>query len=153
MKIAFKKLYVYWTIGIFVFYLGLNFLLSGFYDTLKLIIVYANTVNWFKLGTSITLTLLIGFLIAVNSVYFYIRYKERKDCRRAGIVAGSGAIGGLVVGICPLCIAGLLPLIFGFLGISFTFASLPFQGIEVQVLVLILLGISLSMLINKNKFK
>ena len=150
MKKIFKKPYIYWIIGIFIFYLGLNFVFSGFYDTLKLIIIYADTVNWAKLGISIILTLLTGFLVAANSVYFYLRHKERKNCGEAGAVAGVGTFGGLVVGICPLCVTGLFPLIFSFFGVSFTFASLPFQGIEIQMLVVIILLISLWML-NRRK--
>ncbi|MBI2042830.1 hypothetical protein HYT25_00385 [Candidatus Pacearchaeota archaeon] len=151
MKKVFEKPYIYWIIGIFIFYLGLNFVLSGFYDTLKLIIVYADTVNWIKLGFSIILTLLIGFLVAINSVYFYLRYKERKDYRKAGTFTGVGAIGGLAIGICPLCITGLFPLLFGLFGITFSFASLPFQGVEIQVLVVIILLVSLWMLNRRKK--
>ena len=149
MKEIFRKPYVYWFAGIFLVYLVLNVLISGFYNTIPLIIVYANTVNWLNLGLSLLLTLIIWFLVAVNGVLVYVKYKERKKCRGAGI-AGVGTIGGLVVGVCPLCVTGLFPLILGLLGVSFSFSSLPFQGVEIQILVILVLVFSLINL-SRNK--
>ena len=65
------------------------------------------------------------------------------------VLAGAGSVGGLIVGVCPLCVTGLVPLALGLLGIGFSFASLPFQGIEVQVLVVIVLFVSLINLSRK----
>jgi len=124
-------------------------MLSGFYNTIPLILVYAETVNWFKLGISLFLTLAIGSLIAFNSVLIYVKYKERKKCKKEFTLSSVGAIGGLVAGVCPLCVTGLIPLILGFIGVSFSLASLPFQGIEVQVLVVIILLVSLINLSRK----
>ena len=138
MKEVFKKPYVYWFLGIFIFYLLLNILISGFYDTIPLIVVYFNTLNWLKLGISLILTLIIGFLVSLNGILIYIKYKQRKRCKGVG-TASAGTIGGLVVGICPLCVTGIFPLIFGLIGISFSFGVLPFGGIEIQVLVALIL--------------
>lgn len=149
MKRIFKKPYLYFTIGIFLLYLLMNFLISGFYDTIPLIIAYANSVNWLKLGFSIILSLIIGILVAINGVYVYMKYKERKECAGGATAAGAGTIGGLITGFCPLCITGLFPLIFGLFGVSFSLASLPFQGIEIQLAVIVLLFVSLKML-NKS---
>ena len=146
MKLAFKKSYILWIIIIFLVYILINFLISGFYDTIPLIIAYANTINWFKLIISLILSLTIGILVAINGVYVYIKYKERKECAGGGTIAGLGTVGGLITGFCPLCITGLFPLIFGLFGVSFSLASLPFQGIEVQLTVVVLLFISLKML-------
>ncbi len=150
MKRVFKKPYLYWTILIFLVYIILNILLSGFYNTLKLIIIYASTVNWLELGVSILLTLAIGFLVAVNSVLAYIKYKEREKCKEGITTAGVGTVGGLIVGVCPLCVTGLFPLILSLFGLTFTFAALPFKGIEIQILVVIILLISFRML-KKNE--
>jgi len=150
MNQIFKKPYIYGIIVIFILYIGLNILFSGFYSTIKLILIYADTVDWFKLGISIILTLGIGLLVSVNAVTTYTKYKERKKCKEGIATAGVGTLGGLVVGICPLCVTGLFPLIFGFLGIGFSFASLPFGGIEIQILVIIILSASLWML-GKNE--
>ena len=139
MKSIFKKPYLFWLIAIFILYLSLNILLSGFYNTIPLILKYAATVNWFKLVISIILTLAIGVFVSLNSVLVYIKYKERKACKKESLLTGAGIFGGIATGVCPLCIAGIFPLLLSLLGISFSFASLPFQGIEIQALVLILL--------------
>lgn len=139
MNFVFRKPYVYWFFGVFIFYLVTNVLISGFYNTIPLILAYAATVNWFKLGISLFLTLVIGLLIAFNSVLIYVKYRERKKCKKEMTLSSAGAIGGLAVGVCPLCVTGIFPLLLSLVGISFSFASLPFQGIEVQVFVLVLL--------------
>jgi len=104
MKILLKKPYVYFVILIFLVYLSLDIILNGFYNTISLILVYAETVNWFKLGISLFLTLAIGYLIAFNSVLIYVKYKERKKCKKEFTLSSVGAIGGLVAGVCPLCL-------------------------------------------------
>ena len=149
MKILFKKPYIYIAFLIFLVYLGINILLSGFYNTIPLILVYAKTVNWLKLGISILLTIIIGILISFNSILIYIKYQERRKCKKKIALSSAGAIGGLVAGVCPLCITGLIPLILGLIGISFSFASLPFGGIEIQVLVIIILVASLVNLVKR----
>lgn len=138
MKELFKKPYIYWLIGIFLFYLIINLFFTGFYRTIPLIIFYAKTVNWFKLIVSLLLSLFIGFFVAINSIYLYLRYKERRKCAKGATTTGIGVIGGMVTGVCPLCVS-LLPIILGFIGISFSIASLPLQGIEIQAVVLVLL--------------
>ncbi len=148
MKRIFKKPYIYWFFGIFIFYLILDVLISGFYDTIILIIKYASTVDWLKLGISLFLTLVIGFLVSLNGVLIYIKYKERKKCKGVG-TASAGTIGGLIVGVCPLCVTGLVPLILGLVGISFSFGSLPFQGTEIQILVALILFIGYKQLSKK----
>ncbi len=142
----FRKSNVYWVIGIFLLYLLINVMFSGFYTTFQLIIRYAGTVNWLKLGISIILTIVIGFLVSMNAVLWYIRYKERKECASGGTLATLGTAGGLITGVCPLCVVGLVPLVLSALGITFSFATLPFGGIEVQVLIVILLGASFKIL-------
>ncbi|MBS3080254.1 hypothetical protein J4221_02175 [Candidatus Pacearchaeota archaeon] len=147
MKV-FKKPYVFWFFGILIFYLILNVIISGFYDTIPLIVKYARTVNWLKLGFSLLLTLVIGLLVASNSILAYIKYKERKKCNNEITLSGIGTLGGLATGICPLCVTGIFPLLLSLIGISFSFASLPFQGIEIQILITLILLVSL---INLSK--
>lgn len=149
MKEILRKPHVYWFLGIFIFYLVLDILISGFYDTIPLIIIYASTVNWLKLGLSLILTLVIALLVAMNSVLVYLKYKERKKCKGVG-TATAGTIGGLVVGVCPLCVTGIFPLILGLIGISLSFGSLPLQGIEIQALVVLILLLS-SLNLSKNR--
>lgn len=141
---------MYYAISIFLVYLILNIFLSGFYNTIPLIIVYAQTVNWIKLSISIILSLIIGFLVSITSVFTYIKYKERKQCKEAITTTTIGTLGGLAVGVCPLCVTGLVPVFLSLLGISFSFASLPLQGIEIQLLVIIILSASFWMLNRKE---
>jgi len=142
----FRKPYIFWLIGIFIVYLLINIFVSGFYNTIPLIINYVDTVNLFKLSLSLIFSIFIGILVSINAVISYLKYKERKKCKE-GIALGTlGTIGGLAVGVCPLCITGIFPLILSFLGISFSFASLPFDGIEVQLFVIFLLSAGLYLL-------
>ncbi|MBI2451780.1 hypothetical protein HYV50_01735 [Candidatus Pacearchaeota archaeon] len=117
--------------------------MSGFYKNIPLIIIYAKTLNWFELGLSFLFSIIIGFLVSINSVLLYLNYKERKKCTDAKTLASLGTLGGLATGVCPLCLTGLFPLILGAIGISFSFASLPFNGLEVQALVILVLSASL----------
>lgn len=144
-----ERPHIYYVIGIFLLYLVLNLFISGFYETIPLILVYFKSVIWVKLISSLILTLAIGILVSINAVYSYNLYKERQNCKKGATLGGIGALGGLTAGICPICITGLLPLLFSVFGISLSFASLPFGGIEIQVVVLIILLISLKSLSSK----
>lgn len=148
MRQIFKAPYIYWFLGIFIFYLVLNILISGFYNAIPLILAYFSTVNWVKLGISLFLTFIIGFLVSLNGVLIYIKYRQRKECKGIG-TASVAAAGGLIVGVCPLCVTGIFPLILGLIGISFSFGSLPFQGIEVQALVALVLFVSYKQISKK----
>lgn len=147
-----SKKYLFQLAGIFVLYIILVFFISGFYNTLPLIFKYAQTVNWAELGISITFSLIIGVLVSCNLVAVYAKYKERKQCRQEGILATIGTAGGLAAGICPLCVTGLFPLILGLFGITFSFATLPFKGLEVQAISIVLLSLSLWMLTRRRSF-
>ena len=149
MKRVFKKPYIFWLIGIFLIYLALNISLSGFYNTIPLIIKYSQTVNWFKLITSLILTLAIASFVATNSILVYIQYKERKNFKKETALTSISTAGGLITGVCPLCVTGLVPLLLSAFGISFSFASLPLQGIEIQILVLALLSMTFLQLKRK----
>ena len=149
MRKVLRKPYIFWFMGLFILYLGIDFILSGFYKTIPLIIFYSKTVNWLKLGLSIFLTVLTGFLVAYTTVLLYLKYRERKECKKAGMLTTIGAVSGFAVGVCPLCITGAFPLILSALGVTFSFASLPFQGIEIQILVVIILITSLFILNRK----
>ena len=141
-----KRPYLFWSVTIFIFYMLINLLLSGFYDTIPLIIIYAKTINWISLGSSLLLSLSTGILVSMTMVLTYIKYKERKQCKEGVILSGTGSFGGLIAGICPLCVTGIFPLILASLGISFSFASLPFQGLEIQMGVVLILITSLYLL-------
>lgn len=149
IKQVFKKPYVYYFILVFLIYLILNIIVSQFYITIQYIPKYLETIKWQELIFSALLSLTIGFLVSLNSILLYIKYKERKNVKKQGFFAALGAIGGFATGVCSACVAGLFPLIFGLFGISFGFLSLPFKGIEIQLLVVLILLINLHFL-KKN---
>ncbi len=144
LSIVFQKPQIYWTLGIFLAYMLLVIIISGFYSTIPLILKYSATINWIELSLSLAFSLLIGFLVAVNAVYAYHQYQLRIQCKEGNAFASAGTLGGLAAGVCPLCVTGLFPLILGAFGVSFSFATLPFKGLEVQVLSIALLLIGLS---------
>ena len=143
MKRIFKKPYIYWVIGIFLVYMILNILVSQFYITVQYIPYYLKTINWSELILGAIFSLTIGILISINTVYTYIRYKERKKYKAEGALTCAATIGGFATGVCSACVTGLIPLIFSLLGISFSWGALPFKGLEVQALVIIVLLASL----------
>ncbi len=146
MKRVFTKNYVYWFILIFISYIFLAILLSQFYLNFRYIPYYASTIKWSWFLISVLFTLIIGFLVALNSIYAYVKYKEHKEFKKEAALSCAGTIGGLSTGVCPSCVASLFPLLLDGFGISFSYASLPFKGLEVQVIVIIILGISLYFL-------
>lgn len=151
MRRVFHRPYLFWTITIFFLYLLLATLISGFYDTIRLIAIYASTINWFKLSVSLVLSVITGALVAINAVYLYILHKSRQQCHSAKTLTGVGTATGLLAGVCPLCVTGLIPLLLGWFGVSFTLGSLPFQGVEVQITTVVLLSLSLYFARKKQK--
>ncbi|MEK6859006.1 MAG: hypothetical protein AABX53_03805 [Nanoarchaeota archaeon] len=145
-----KRPALYVGIVIFLGYLLVAIFISGFYNALPLVLRYASTVNWVELGLSIFFSLAVGVLVALNAVTFYTKYKERRKCKEAGVFATIGTAGGLAAGICPLCVTGLFPLILGFFGVTFSFAILPFKGLEIQAISIILLSLSLWMMTRRS---
>ena len=149
MKKIIQQPYIYWTLGIFILYLSLNIYLSDFYETAKYLGIYASQVHWGKLILGMFFTITISALVSFNSIYGYIRYKEHQQIKKSGIIACVGTIGGLATGVCSSCVVAVFPLVFGLFGISLSWASLPFQGLEIQALVIILLSLSLWWLKKK----
>ncbi len=140
MKRLWQKPYRYWLLGIFVAYIGLNVYLSEFYITVRYLSTYADQVKWGKLILGMVFSVIIAGLVAVNSVSGYIRYKERQQIKKSGVLACIGAVGGLATGVCSSCVVSVFPLVLGLFGVTFSWVSLPFQGLEVQALMIGLLA-------------
>ncbi|HLG24293.1 MAG TPA: hypothetical protein VI564_05180 [Candidatus Nanoarchaeia archaeon] len=143
MKSLLKKPYIFWVIGIFLTYMVVNIYISQFYVTVQYIPYYLSTINWSELILGTILSLIIGILISINTVYTYVRYKERKNYKAEGALTCAATVGGLATGVCSACVAGLMPLIFSLLGFSFSWGALPFKGMEIQLLVIVVLGLGL----------
>ena len=136
--------------GIFIVYLVITIYISEFYITAKHIPHYIQTIEWSKLIASILLALIIASLVSINSVYAYIKHKRRNVKKEEGLICVA-TIGGFATGVCPACVTGLFPIIFSYFGLSFSFLSLPFQGLEIQVLIIVILVASLYFL-QKNEW-
>ncbi len=150
MRKIIQKPYLYWTIIIFILYLGLNIYISDFYETLQYIPLYTEQIHWGKLILGIIFTIIIAALVAINSVYSYIRYKHHQQIKKSGVIACVGAIGGLATGVCSSCVVAIFPLFFGLFGITFSWISLPFQGLEIQALMIVFLAVSLWWMKKNN---
>ena len=140
---VFKKPYVYIFTLVFFIYLILNVVISQFYVTLQYIPYYLGTIRWGELLISGLLSVLIGFLVAVNITLIYIRWKKRINVKKQSFLTSLGTLGGLITGVCSACVAGLFPIVFGLFGVGFSFLSLPLKGIEIQLVVLALLVFNL----------
>lgn len=145
----FKRPQVYVVISIFILYLVILFIIGNFPTTIPLALMYAPFWTRIELAMSLFFSLVIAALVACTAVIAYLKYKERKNCHKATAVASVGTIGGFAAGLCPVCLSGLLPIIFGFFGVSFSFAVLPFNGLELQVLVIVLLTLNFRYLAKK----
>ena len=78
-----------------------------------------------------------------------MKYRQRQKIKKGVAIAALGTTSGFAAGVCTACVAGIFPFIFSLFGISFSWLSLPFKGLEFQVLVIILLLTSLHLL-NKR---
>ncbi len=150
IRTVFKKQYVYSFFLIFFLYLFFNIILSQFYITLQYIPRYLETIQWWKLIAAGILTLIIGFLVSLNVLLLYFQFQQRRHIKKQSVIVSIGTVGGFATGVCSACVAGFFPFLLGLFGISFSFLSLPFQGIEIQVLIIVLLGVN-SYFLDKEK--
>lgn len=142
---ALQKPYIYWTIGIFLIYTALNIWLSKFYITIKDLSNFVGTINWADLTISIILALSIGLLVAFNIIYAYIKYKPHRQVKTTTATC-IGTITGLSTGVCAACVTSVFPTLAGLFGVTISWAALPFRGTEIQILTILLLGITLYVL-------
>ena len=146
IKNVFKKPYTYWLSGIFILYITIAVVISQFYITVQYIPRYLDTIKWTELAMGVILTLIIAILVATNSVFLYIKYNQRKNTKKPMVITSLGTIGGFAGGVCSACVSGLFPFIFALFGVTFTWTFLPFNGLEVQGLSIVLLSLSLYFL-------
>ena len=141
---ALKHPYIWWTLSIFVAYVLLNITLSDYSMTLMSMFHYWRSTNP-RLFLSLLFTLVIAALIALSMVTAFLKYQERKALKGGTVACATSAV-GLAIGMCPLCGASALPLLLSAVGITFTLASLPFKGMELQLGLISLLGTNLYFL-------
>ena len=140
----------YWALGVSVVYLALLVVVSQFYETIPLIPMYASQIRWGEFITSLVLIAITAALVGVVSVSLYTKVNEkvtesmsRSSVASPVIASCAATLGGLATGVCPACVTGIFPIVLGFFGVTFSWASLPFHGVEVQALVVIVLALTL----------
>lgn len=100
------------------------------------------------------LNIFIAFLVPLAVNLSIIKFKELKKINSVGGGAGFlGIFGGLLGGACPGCFAGLFFVFLGLFGVTASLSILPFYGLEILVISIILLIVSIWILTNKATCK
>ena len=129
---------------------GLSYYLMVFNITDKNIVAYAYmNGTWYTIG-SLILTALISIMLGLYLAVWRFRRELAAARNTAGHAAlsASGALGGLLAAGCPTCGAPLLAL----LGAPLALLALPFRGLELKALSLILIFLSVYSL-AENLYK
>jgi len=151
-----ERPYIFYFVIIFLLYIFINIIINQTYITFE---TFFSTYRPSFYIPYILLNLTVAFLVALNINLIIIKFKEISSMSGAEGFSVLGVIGGLIGGACPGCIAGLLPSVLGILGVAgFSLYNLPFHGLEIQVLSIVLLIIGALLLsrdltckIPKNK--
>lgn len=142
-----RKPYIFSFLIIILAYLTITIIINKFY----VIAPYLKTYNLKIVIPHLVLNLIVAILLAININLIYSKFKEAKKVEKRSGLTFLGAFSGMLGGLCPGCIAGLFPLFASLFGITASLASLPFQGLELQALAIILLIIPLIFLIKDDK--
>lgn len=103
----------------------------------------------FTLGT-LTLITAGSILGGINLALAYIYFKTHsKAVASSGLYSGAGFFFALLGVGCAACGTALLSTILGFLGLSFILGFLPYQGLEIGYLGLLILGLATMSLSKK----
>lgn len=96
--------------------------------------------TWYTI-TSVALTLFISMLFGIYAALWLARRDLIKhgQATAGALLGASGALGGIIAAGCPACGVPLLAL----LGAPLALYALPFKGIEIKVISLILLFLSI----------
>ena len=130
-------IFVFFLFGIFNIYINDSFLIFIHLGTLRL---------WFAIFF-VFFYILVAFLVSLTFNLGIIRFSKLGSFNsKEGGFAVLGGFAGVLGGSCPACLAGFFPAFMGFLGISFGLIDLPLQGLEIQMISSVLLGISIFML-------
>ena len=135
LRALLSKPFVYWFLGITLAYLVVTVLVHQFDTTLKYAFRFSAQVEWGTLLLSMLMSLVIAILVGINSVSTFVLRRKRIAGETQTVAC---AIGGFFTGVCPGC-SSLLPSVLGWFGIGFSWAVLPFKGLEVQALIILAL--------------
>lgn len=99
-------------------------------------------------GTMFTLlTVLVAGFVALNLNLAIMKFRELKKVNGASGLTALGIFLGILGGACPGCIVGLFPVVMGFFGgFGYSLSVFPYDGLELQVLSLILLVVGAGLM-------
>lgn len=98
-------------------------------------------------------TLILAFLFGINLALIIYRFKEiRKYNNESGTGIFTSIISLFSAG-CPVCSLSILSLLIPGIGSVFSLAILPFKGLEIQIMGIILLLTSIFILTKENVCK
>lgn len=126
-----ERPYVFYFIGIFLVYIGINLFINQTYVNLPILTTYA---RWFFIPFVLFTFLLIPGLVALTLNLSIIKFREMRlmKAKGGGGFGFVGVFGGILGGACPGCFVGLFPAFLGLFGITATLSILPFYGLEIQ---------------------
>lgn len=90
-----------------------------------------------------------SLLVAININLLIARYKLIKSITpEAGFFGAIGTFFALLAGACPGCVAGFFPVVAGVFGSTITLSSLPFYGVEIQLISFLFLLMGMNFMSN-----
>lgn len=121
--------------------LGLSYYLMVFNITGKSITAYAVMNGVWYTTVSLALSVFISIFSGIYTAVWLLRRSivKQKNKSAGAIMGTGGALGGILAAGCPTCGAPLLAL----LGAPLALMSLPFKGLELKAISLILLFLSI----------
>lgn len=97
---------------------------------------------WFTF-LSIATSLIISILFSINFVLALHKIKEASsNAKKNGAIGVFGIASGIFASGCPMCGS----ILFGFFGMPLTLFLLPFKGLELKAISIVLLAISIVLL-------
>jgi hypothetical protein len=120
-------------------YLGFNFWLNRFYETLPNLLSFRLSV----VAPYVAGTVLIGLLVALNITVMVYKLRQVMSIGKEVGITAAGAFGGVLGGACPGCFVGVFPAVAGLFGVTATLSSLPFLGFEILIPTLLITLVAL----------
>ena len=142
-----KAYFKIFLIGVIFYILLAGFLINYFFNGFYLFFnYYLKYYPWLN----ILFTLISGILFGINFSLIIYRFKEIKSySNESGVGIFTGVISLFSAG-CPVCSFSILTLLIPSVGITFSLAILPFKGLEIQLLGIMILLISIFILTKEN---
>lgn len=150
-KAVFERPYVFYFWLIFILYITLNVIINQNYITFK---TFFTSYRPSFYVPYIIFNLIVSFLVPLNINLAILKFKDLSfNTKGEEGISVLGVIAGLIGGSCPGCIAGLFPAILGLFGVSAGLSILPFYGLEIQALSIVLLIIGAVLLSRETVCK